>query len=206
MPLYQRWEDPDGSQMAIWQISEPETFFSTALDFESDRKHAIRRLEHLAGRYLLHLLIPGITIKNICINKLGKPFHPDFPVQFSITHSYPYVAAAMHAHQPVGIDLQMIVPKIQRLQHKFLSPIEQQLTHNDLGKLTLAWTAKEAAFKWFGEGQVDFIRQMPITNMEITGRSAISCINFLRSEPNQQLLLPGGIEADFAWSLVKSGG
>lgn len=202
MPLYRRWQEPDGSEVAIWKIEEPEAFFVAATGLESDRKQAHRRLEYLAGRYLLRQLAPGLTLKDICLAEGGKPFHPAYPIHFSITHSYPYVAAAIHSRQAIGMDIQLFVPKIIGLQHKFLSAAEQEFTHDDVSRVTLAWTAKEAAFKWFGAGQVDFIKHMPITQMQLNRDKALLKMSFLRSQPGQDLVLPGGIEADFAWSLT----
>jgi len=202
MPLYRQWQEPGLRQIAVWKITEPEAFFTAATGMQSNRKQEHRRLEHLAGRFLLQLLQPDISVKDILVNPLGKPFHPHHSVRFSISHSYPYVAVAIHPSEEVGLDLQVITSKIERLQHKFLSAEEQYFTEGNPARITLAWTAKEAAFKWFGEGQIDFIRHMPITHMEVQGTQARMEMEFKRCQPSIPLFLPGGIEPDFTWAIA----
>ncbi len=56
-----------------------------------------------------------------------------------------------------GIDIQTWHEGIERIQSKFLSPVEQKMFDNDPKLLTLAWSAKEAVYKWSTERSVDFI-------------------------------------------------
>jgi phosphopantetheinyl transferase len=202
MPLYKAFKEGEHPETAIWKITEPEAFFSDQLGFSSDRKLEKRRLEHLAARFLLQHLSPDFPFSKMEISQPGKPFVPDSSLHFSISHSFPYVAAAID-QQPVGIDIQVFQEKISRLKDKFLSPTEQELFENKAEQLTLAWTAKEAAFKWFGLGAVDFIRHMPIRKFRLEQQYANLEMEFLRTETATLLPLKGGLEADFAWAVTR---
>jgi phosphopantetheinyl transferase (holo-ACP synthase) len=55
----------------------------------------------------------------------------------------------------------MITPRVQNIKHKFLHVDELVFVHShsidqQIPLLTLLWSAKEAMFKWWGEGDVDF--------------------------------------------------
>jgi hypothetical protein len=55
----------------------------------------------------------------------------------------------------------MITPRIEKIKHKFLHVDELSFVHShglsqQIALLTLLWSAKEAMFKWWGNGEVDF--------------------------------------------------
>lgn len=201
MPIFKQYDKAD-ARITIWKIEEPEAFFSRHTGLQSDKKGEIRRLEHLAGRFLLQQAVPGLSQDQIVVSPLGKPFLRDGNLHFSISHSFPFVGVVVDAVKEVGIDVQTLQDKIHRLQHKFLSAEEQVLCEQQTGKITLAWAAKEAAFKRYGLGAVDFIRHMPIREMQIRDREAALKMEFSRELPAITLELCGGIEADFAWSVT----
>jgi phosphopantetheinyl transferase len=203
MPLYKEWQHNNGAHGAIWKIDEPEFFFSAHTGLQSDKKSETRRLEHLAGRFLLTQLVPEFDLSNIQLTHLGKPFLAGQELHFSISHSFPFIGAAVDYKKEIGIDVQTIQEKIHRLQYKFLSPEEQLLCDNNIGKITLAWAAKEAAFKRYGLGAVDFIRHMPIREMHIQENNAALKMEFLREAKPLPIELAGGIEPDFAWSVTQ---
>ena len=201
MPLYKEY-DKAGVRILIWKIGESEAFFQEHTGLESDKKSELRRLEHLAGRFLLQQAAPGLSFEHIAISHLGKPFLPGNELHFSISHSFPFIGVAVDHAKETGIDVQTLQDKILRLQHKFLSPEEQALCGQEKEKITLAWAAKEAAFKRYGLGAVDFIRHMPIREMQIDNRDATLKMEFTREQPAITLDLCGGIEPDFAWSVT----
>ena len=201
MALFKSLTTNSSRQGAIWKIEEPEIFFADNLGFIGNQKTEKRRLEFLASRYLLKYLIPDFSFIDLKSHSEGKPFFEDSRVHFSISHSFPYVAVVIDEN-PVGIDVQIFQDKILRLQQKFLSTEERNLFDNSVEAITLAWAAKEAAFKWFGEGKVDFIQHMPIRKLELLQQNAIMEMDFLRVNPKKELLITGGIESDFAWAII----
>jgi phosphopantetheinyl transferase len=54
--------------------------------------------------------------------------------------------------------------RIIRIKDKFLNEDEKKKwsvdSHPDIGSLTLLWNCKEAVFKWYGDGGVDFSDQI----------------------------------------------
>ena len=201
MALYKSLEFNNKQQAVIWKIEEPEIFFTDNLGFVGHHKTEKRRLEFLASRYLLKSLIPDFSFSELKNHQEGKPFFEDDRVHFSISHSFPFVAVVID-EKPVGIDVQVFQEKILRLQQKFLSAQEQIIFKDSMEHITLAWTAKEAAFKWFGEGKVDFIQHMPIRKLILEQQSAKMEMDFLRIIPKKELIIAGGIESDFAWAVI----
>jgi phosphopantetheinyl transferase len=68
----------------------------------------------------------------------------------------------------VGIDIEIPVDKIRKIMYKFLSPAEMDIfntqeTLNDLSLITTLWSCKEAVFKWYGDGGVDFKKDIRLS-------------------------------------------
>ncbi len=184
--------------LMIWHIEEEETFFSSSLGFTSDKKHPKRRLEHLAGRFLLQQLDAEFPFQKMVISPEGKPELSDGSLHFSISHSFPYAAAIISSKKSVGIDIQVYVQKIEKIQHKFLSGLEQKLTQNNIEKITIAWTAKEALFKYYGLGAVDFKLDMPI--QDILWYEHNAKISMMLNKTRELCRLSGFTAKDFAVS------
>ena len=143
-----------------------------------DVTHPHKRLQHLAGRFLLQFLFPDFPYALIQIADTRKPFLPNEQYHFSISHCGDYAAAIVSSDKRVGIDIEMITPRIENIANKFLAPAENQFFNEDylsllaqrnmgtqlrLEFLTLIWSAKEAIFKWYGDGEVDFKKHMQLT-------------------------------------------
>ncbi len=197
MPLYKEWNPDLHSLAAIWHITEPESFFADQLPVNGEHiVHPKRRIEHLAGRFLLQFLNKDFPLHAISPDEHDKPQVPDF--HFSISHSYPYVACIISTKSSVGIDIQCWHKNILALQHKFLAPAEQQFCGNDAQKITLAWSCKEAAYKFQGRRGVDFIEHLPIHSWQQNDSLFEIKINLQLSEPNLLLNTNAFIFPDFA--------
>lgn len=164
MPLYKEWSSDEYSLAAIWKIEEPESFFVERTGIEvPDIKSDKRRIERIAGRFLLKYLKHDFPLLNINKDEHDKPRIDNNHYYFSISHSWPYVAAVVSPYVECGIDIQCWHPRMEALQNKFLSAEEQQYFNNDPKLITLAWSVKEAAYKWQGRRGVEFIDHLPIT-------------------------------------------
>lgn len=129
-----------------------------------------KKLQHLAGRYLLKYLFSDFPVSLIQIADTRKPFLEDEAYHFSISHCGDYAAAIVSKEKRVGIDIEIITSKVERIKHKFLSEEEMVVanktwlrTYDEL--LTLLWSCKEAVFKWYGLGEVDFKEHMIVIGM-----------------------------------------
>ncbi|PZF72976.1 4'-phosphopantetheinyl transferase family protein [Taibaiella soli] len=202
MPLIKEWESDPFSLAAIWKIDEPESFFTEQIGIVSDIKNDKRRMERQAGRFLLKHLKNDFPLLDIAPDASDKPRIPNNNYFFSISHSFPYVAAVVSPYAEAGIDIQCYHPRILKLQHKYLSEQEQQFTQNDSQLTTLAWCAKEAAYKWQGKRGVEFIDHLPILSWGNENEKTHITINLELTNPKWLLNLEGFINESFALSIV----
>ena len=156
------------TRLGLWQISEEESFFLTQMtltDAEQQRLAKIkgrRRLEWLAGRWLVHCL-SGAKERLLCqADEFGKPHLVHSPYEISLSHSGEY-AAAIIGRQSVGIDIQKLVAKIEKIAHKYMRPAESEsLDKHRIEHLHIYWGAKEALYKAYGRRRLDFIKHIHI--------------------------------------------
>jgi len=116
------------------------------------------RTGHEAGRQLLAALYreaTGESLPEIRVTDRGKPYFPDSPWHFSISHT-PKHAFCVLSENHVGLDAEEMGRKINlRLAEKILSPGEKRqfdAAPNKEKALLTFWVLKEAAAKLSGEG------------------------------------------------------
>jgi phosphopantetheinyl transferase len=199
MPLYKEWDSDAYSLAAIWKIEEPESFFidGTGIDIPDIRNNK-RRIERLAGRFLLKYLEQDFPLHHIMPDEHDKPRIDGDRFYFSISHSWPYVAAVVSPYVEAGIDIQCWHPRVEQIQHKFLSPAEQQMVGADSKMITLAWSAKEAVYKWQGRRGVEFIDHLPIQSIQDKNINIFSHL----TTPKRAVSVKGFLEDDFSCAYV----
>ena len=170
MPLIYSHQINAATKIGVWHITEGEDFFLTAVTLQRNITHPHKRLQHLAGRYLLRELYPNFPVEMIAIADTRKPFLEDEAYHFSISHCGDYAAVIVSTQNRVGVDIEIPHLKIENIQHKFLSEKEQLMLAKERAEyhvsLTMAWSIKEAIFKWYGSGEVDFIKHMEIIALQ----------------------------------------
>lgn len=167
MPLFYSQTINDFTKLALWHITESESFFTEQVNLVKEVTHPKKRLQHLAGRYLLKYLAPDFPLHLISINSSRKPELPGNSWFFSISHCGDYAGVILSKKNAVGIDVELVTPKILKISQKFLNDGELNLltrTNNDKKPeiITLFWSAKETIFKWYGKGALSFKRNMAI--------------------------------------------
>ncbi len=177
MPLLLQKNIGAQTKLAVWKIEEPEAFFSETVHLNQEIKHPHKRLQHLAGRYILSLLFADFPFREILVNKAGKPYLLSNQYQFSVSHCADYAAAIISAEKQCGIDIELFSFKTELVKHKYLSYDElfyldslqkkQDLFPNQYALYTICWCAKEAVYKWWGKGKIDFKKNMQIQNIDI---------------------------------------
>lgn len=202
MPLFKEWNIGDTGLAAIWKVEEPEAFFNEHTGLYPDIKNDKRRIEHLAGRFLLKHLRDDFPLHLIVKDEANKPHLSNWYYHFSVSHSFPYIAAVIDTHNVAGIDIQTWNPRIRDIQHKYLSPTEQLFFNDDPQLLTMAWCAKESVYKWHGKKGIEFIEQLPIDSFEVFGDFYKITINSHLSDIRRNVLLENFINIDFACSYV----
>lgn len=204
MPLLFTRHLSSTASFAVWQIAEPEAHFREGLPLaEAEEqelallKTPLRRLEWLAGRWVLHLLT-GATIRlPLAKDAFSKPFFPENrSLACSLSHSHGLVGALLVNHRPpgpspegrgdatpfpsgegpgVGCDLQVLVEKMIRLAPKFLGTQEAVFVaqHPEAEQFDLThlyWTAKESLYKAYGLKELDFRLHLHVENLAWNGR------------------------------------
>lgn len=168
MPVFFQQQINESTRLGIWKIEETEEFFKANVPQHRDVTHPHKRLQHLAGRFLLQYLFPDFPYELIQIADTRKPFLPDEQYHFSISHCGDFAAAIVSKVSRVGIDIEIPTEKISRIMYKFLSAKEHELFHliqPDKDRIpfsTLLWSAKESVFKWHGNGGVDFRKEIQL--------------------------------------------
>jgi phosphopantetheinyl transferase len=202
MSATQEWEIGDHGLAAIWKAEEPESFFAEHTGMTSDLKLEKRRIEFLAGRFLLKHLEADFPLHGIFKDEHDKPRIENDSFFFSISHSWPYIAAVIDPYEEAGIDIQTWHPRIEQIQHKFLSEEEQILFEQDPKLITLAWSAKEAVYKWNGKRGVDFIEHLPIEVFHNKAQNYNMTIYFKSSIMPKMISIENIIDIDFTCSYV----
>jgi phosphopantetheinyl transferase len=176
MPVFFQQQINESTRLGVWKIEESEDFFKGNVPLHRDVTHPKKRLQHLAGRFLLQYLFPDFPYEQIRIADTRKPFLPDERYHFSISHCGDYAAAIVSRTHRVGVDVEETEDRILRIKDKFLSPSEQSLfipdqQHPDNRLLTLLWSSKESVFKWYGAGEVDFRRDIRLSEPDSTANT-----------------------------------
>ena len=163
MPLFYQHNINESTKLAIWHITEGEDFFLYRVPLKRDVSHAQKRLQHLAGRFLLTELFSDFPLEEILIADTRKPYLDDEKYHFSISHFGHFAAAIVSSSNRVGVDVERAGPLIEKISNKFLSPHESAIALENIEKLghrlrqlTLLWSAKESIFKWYSLGNVNF--------------------------------------------------
>ncbi len=179
MPVFFQHQINENTRLGVWKIEETEEFFKGNVPLHRDVTHPHKRLQHLAGRFLLQFLYPDFPYELIKIAETRKPFLEDDLYHFSISHCGDYAAAIVSSKERVGVDIEEPVEKLARISDKFLSVNEKEefAIHSsipDIRLLTTLWSAKEAVFKWYGLGGVDFRQHIRLFNAQ-GGDEMIDC-------------------------------
>jgi phosphopantetheinyl transferase len=186
MPIFFQQQINEHTRLGVWKIEETEDFFKGNVPVHREVTHPHKRLQHLAGRFLLQFLFPDFPYHLIEIADTRKPFLPDEQYHFSISHCGDYAAAIVSNKNRVGVDVEEPKEKILRIADKFLSKDEHAVFNIQYTKIneevlpagsqlpTILWSAKEAVFKWFGNGGVDFKQNIQLLKLD-EGTETIDC-------------------------------
>jgi len=170
MSLFYQHNINAGTKLGIWRIEETEEFYLQHVPIKRDVSHPAKRLQHLAGRFLLPYLFSDFPLSEILIADTRKPYLANEKYHFSISHCGSYAGVIISNHNRVGIDIEMVSPRLYNIVHKFVNDKEkvflqewEPFTQMHLQLTTILWSAKESLFKWYGLGQVDFKEHMQLT-------------------------------------------
>ncbi|MCW3115532.1 MAG: 4-phosphopantetheinyl transferase superfamily protein [Segetibacter sp.] len=193
MPLFYQQNINETTRLAVWEINEDESFFDLSVPLQRHITHPHKRLQHLAGRYLLPFLFPDFPTHEIEVADTRKPFLRNEQYHFSISHCSKYAAAIVSSTKRVGIDVELITPRLEKIKKKFLHPdelrfVNSQLESRQLNILSVLWSAKEAMYKWYGAGEVDFSEMLKTFPFQLNNEGLIDA-SFIKFDFQQKLTL-----------------
>lgn len=166
--IYQSNIAPEGVY-GIWHVEEDDEFFLQQMTLYPLEKEELlslkarKKTEWLSSRYLLHLLSDR-EIRGTCLkDAYGKPFLENSNFHISISHTEDFTAV-IGSPSLVGIDIQVVVPKIVRIAPRFISESEWLYLpqKEDILYFHTIWGAKEAMYKAYGKKELDFKKGMKV--------------------------------------------
>ncbi len=178
MPIVWNEKINENAEVAVWHITEEAMDLYGMLQLnEHERKfyeslqQGKRNLHWLGSRVLLRTLLKTKHYIDVQLDENNKPYLVNFPYEFSLSHSNDYAAVIICKGKKVGIDIERMSEKIQRIKHKFLSDQELSFiqTHHEIEHLYVCWGIKESLFKLYGKGNLPFIEGIQIEPFEYSG-------------------------------------
>lgn len=142
--------------IAIWRIEESSDVLYDLLATHkydaqlAEKKHEGRRTEWLAVRLLVAQVLGDD--KEVAYRSSGCPYLTDGSFYISISHTKDYAALAYHAERKIGVDVEYISSRVERIAHRFTSSGEaayiEPMAENDRVICHLInWSAKETLYK-----------------------------------------------------------
>ena len=170
-------------ELGIWKIQETANELLGKLRlsevemryYQSLRKGS-RAIQWLSSRVLLRQMIQTDEFIDFRTDAHDKPYLFNFPYHFSISHSHQFAAVIISETCLVGLDIEEIHPKIERIAHKFMSDIEMSYLQNEnrILQLYACWSAKEALYKLYGKKGVSFRDHILLNPFSYTSAGQIS--------------------------------
>ncbi len=162
---YRKQVDSD-TEFALWKIEEKATDLYSQLQLNEQEKAYFdqlrlgkRNLHWLGVRVLLRTMLNTNEYIDCKIDSHGKPYLVSIPYHISLSHSFDYAAVMISKSRPVGIDIEQIQGKVERIADKFMRPAELSFIDPDkrINQLYVGWCAKEAVYKCYGQKEVSFL-------------------------------------------------
>jgi 4'-phosphopantetheinyl transferase len=161
MPLFRKTEFENCS-IGVWKIGEELSFFEALFRGHPDIAHEKKRLQWFASRHLANEML-GVP-DTIINDQTGKPNFKTSPQNISLSHTVGFAAVIISKQCAVGIDIEAVHRKVERIAHKFLT--EEEIADIPDGekaaKMMLYWSAKESLYKLYGWGALEFKTQLLI--------------------------------------------
>ena len=178
----------EGGGIAIWHITETADklyalLATTKYDAQLvDKKNEVRRAEWLAVRLLVKALFGPDS--EVAYHPSGRPYLKDSATHISISHTRGYAAVGYSTDRPIGLDIERIADRIERIADRFTSPAEAEYIDNheqqerQLYHL-INWSAKETLYKLLDSSSLAEFKEVfyiaPYTLAECGAMDATVC-------------------------------
>lgn len=177
MPFYEKINYKDVNVL-LWKYAESDVFNEKRL-IESDNVekiqnyHPKKKAEYLMIRQLKELEYPNYKI---LYKSQGQPYLQPQDAYISVTHSYPFAGLAISKSR-VGLDFELVQPKIEKIKDKFLHPNEHKWIDNafSIEYLTIIWAIKEALYKLHPSKYWSLKKHYEVFPFELNNLDEVSC-------------------------------
>jgi 4'-phosphopantetheinyl transferase len=181
MAIAYRQQVDDDTEFAIWKIEEEadELYSQLQLDeqekaYYEQLKIGKRNLHWLGTRVLLRKMLCTDEYIDFKVDEHGKPYLVNLPYHISLSHSFDY-AAVMIGKAPVGIDIEQVKEKVERIAHKFMRKQELAFINekDKINQLYVCWCVKEAVYKCYGQKEVSFVNNILLEPFNFEGHGCV---------------------------------
>jgi 4'-phosphopantetheinyl transferase len=185
MAIAYRQRVDEDTEFALWKIEEQAENLYNQLQLNNDEKAFVenisngkRHLHWLGTRVLLRKMLRTDEYIDCRVDEHGKPYLVSLPYHISLSHSFDYAAVMISKKSPVGIDIEQVKDKVERIAARFLLPKELAFigTNNRIPQLYACWCAKEAVYKCNGQKEVSFMDDILINPFEFTEQGQVNAI------------------------------
>ena len=150
MPFIRKYKQNDFI-VGLWKLSDDDIIPSSdqyiiriTREAESMFSSVERRREYVAGRCLLREIFNGEEIE-MEHNSDGKPLIAN-GYNISVSHTIGYVAIIVSDRHEVGIDIEHVCDRVEKIASRFMRDDEHA---NNIMSLLIHWCAKETIYKLF---------------------------------------------------------
>ena len=155
-------ESYQDARFGIWEMSDsPSDYHEWYAEASLLYKSEARRKEYVFVRALLERMTGAKQV--ILHDKSGKPYL-DGNMQISLSHTKGYRAVIVSDSRAVGIDIEYMSDRVDKIARKFIRNDEPMAT--TIQKLLL-WSAKEAVYKLFSSYRLDYF-EMRVFPFEVS--------------------------------------
>ena len=159
----------EGGGIAIWHITETSEELYALLATHrydaqlADKTHEARRAEWLAVRLLVKELFGPEC--EVAYHPTGRPYLKGSNIHISISHTKGFAAVAYHHDAPIGMDIEYISSRVERISSRFTTEGEASYidVHDEHARQMyhlINWSAKEALYKLFDSPSLAEFREV----------------------------------------------
>ena len=183
MAIVYRQRVDDDTEFALWKIEEQAEELYNQLQLNESEKAFVeqisngkRHLHWLGTRVLLRKMLLTDEYIDCKVDEHGKPYLVSLPYHISFSHSFDYAAVMISKKHPVGIDIENVKDKVERIAHKFMSPRELAFINDEhkIQQLYVCWCAKEAIYKCYGQKAVSFLDNISLQPFELVSQGIVN--------------------------------
>lgn len=182
MSLFKLYETQAKSKVSLWQIEEENAnLISIASELNINLKKDYFKYEQNHNEYLSsRIALKNIDRDFILIDNEEKsaPKLYNSTCSVSISHCKKMSAAMSNYFKPVGIDCEVISPRILNVSKRFMNSIEldfiEKNKSNELILNYILWCCKESIFKKYYSLHLDYRRNIFIENFILSATGSIN--------------------------------